>query len=431
MAERAEERGWRVYLVGGYVRDLLLGRPNDDVDVAVEGGAIDLANALQSHAEAKIDTADRFGTAHLTLGPGLPDIDLVTARRERYLSPGALPTVEPGTIDDDLARRDFTINALSIPVISGRWPVVSDQGGRQTLTHERSEGSWPLTTESMLDPHGGLRDLQAGLIRVLHPNSFVDDPTRIPRAVKYAERLGFKIEPETFELILRAVRDGAIATVSTDRMVRELLLIMEEERAPAMLARLEDLGVLRAIHPDLGWPYDKDSPTVDIRSESTSPAQRRDAYLAILGAEYAGAGEAGATEAEALARALGLNARHVRLMRDAATLAGLWPRLGEEGLRPSQVYNLLRGLDVNTLHAFTRISALASDDVAWRNLHAYLDHYRHVKPLLDGAYLKELGVEPGPIYSRILGELREAKLDGQLPEREDEERFVGEVLNKT
>jgi len=147
VAERAEERGWRVYLVGGYVRDLLLGRPNDDVDVAVEGGAIDLANALQSHAEAKIDTADRFGTAHLTLGPGLPDIDLVTARRERYLSPGALPTVEPGTIDDDLARRDFTINALSIPVISGRWPVVSDQGGRQTLTHERSEGSWPLTTD--------------------------------------------------------------------------------------------------------------------------------------------------------------------------------------------------------------------------------------------------------------------------------------------
>src|SRR5205823_12874042 len=123
-------------------------------------------------------------------------------------------------------------------------------------------------------------------------------------------------------------------------------------------------------------------------------------------------------------------AGQTRLVRDAAALAGMWPRLGEAGLRPSEVYNLLKGLDVNTLQAYTRISALAGDEAASRNLETYLDTLRHVKPLLDGSYLRELGVEPGPVYSRVLGELRKARLDGEVSERADEERFVRDLLEK-
>jgi tRNA nucleotidyltransferase (CCA-adding enzyme) len=398
-AETAAEHGWRIYLVGGYVRDLLMERAHYDLDVAVEGDAIALARELEGHLDARLEATHSFGTAYMELGGGKHFLDLVTARREWYESPGALPTVEPGTIADDLARRDFTINAMAIPVLS--------------------EG-----TGDLLDPHGGLVDLGAGLVRVLHPRSFIDDPTRIPRAVKYAVRLGFTIEPGTLELIFQAVRDGALAIVSLDRIVREILYIMQERRAGVMLARLEELGVLRAIHPYLGWPYPADSP-INLTEDANLPAHERlDTYLAILGAEFAPQPE----EAEALARSLGLGAHHTRLMRDAAQLVHDWPRLGAEGLSPSQVYELLKKLDSSALEAYRRIEAMSADAPAWDRLNDYLDRLRHVRPELDGNYLKGLGLPPGAIYRDVLGALMNAKLDGQLPAREDEERFVAEWL---
>jgi tRNA nucleotidyltransferase (CCA-adding enzyme) len=403
-ASLAEERGWHLYLVGGYVRDLLLGRANYDIDVSVEGDAMALASALQSEIGARLEIADRFGTARLELGQNLPHLDLVTARRESYPAPGALPVVEAGDIYDDLARRDFTINAMA----AGLAP-------QSTLAQQG--------ILALLDPHGGRLDVGAGLIRVIHPNSFVDDPTRILRAVKYARRLGFRIDEGTLELALRAVRDGALATVSTDRLVRELLLIMEEPNASAMLADLERLGVLRAIHLDLAWPYDAGSSMAPAVT-GLLPRQRRDTYLAILGAEYA----AGPEQGEELARSLGLDAGLTRLVRDAGRLAGLWQRLEEEELSPSQVYNLLKGLDVNTLQAYARIRALEGTAVARQRLLDYVERLREVKPLLDGNYLRSLGVEPGPVYKRVLDALLAAKLDGKLPGRVDEEKFVREWL---
>lgn len=397
----AAERGGRAYLVGGNPRDLLLSVPHHDVDVAIEGNALEIAETLASEADAQLETAERFGTANLTLPNALPGLDLVTTRKELYDYPGALPTVQPGTIYDDLARRDFTINAMALELL-------------------------PQDTGTFLDAHRGLNDLDSRLIRVLHDNSFIDDPTRIFRAVKYAGRLGFNIEPHTLELILRAIRDGAIVTVSADRLTREVLLIMEEPNAPAMLAHLEKLGALRAVNLDLSWPYEADSPTVKLTPPDVEPHDRRDTYLAVLGAEYAGFPD----EAEALARSLGLEAPLVRLVRDSARLAAVWPRMREPNLPPSQVYRLLKNLDEAALRAYARLAAVQSDTAAWVRLRDYLERLRFVRPALDGHSLGEMGVEPGPIYRRLLGALLDAKLDGKLPAREDEERFVRDWLER-
>ncbi len=396
----AHERSWALYLVGGYVRDLLLAIPDRDIDVSVVGDAVELASLLARMAGgvAVSEAHAAFGTATVGLGDGLR-LDLVTARKEVYPRPGSLPVVEPGTIQDDLARRDFTVNAMAFSLVPG---------GKGEL----------------LDPYSGMADLQARLIRVLHEKSFTDDPTRIFRAVKLAERLGFKVEKQTLELILRAVRDGALYTVSTDRTVRELLLILEEPKADYMLAALEKMGLLRSIHPDLAWPYQPGG-IKPAETPETPREVRRDTYLAILGAEQ-GSPEA----AESLARALHLTGPLAMLMRDAARLARLWPRLGEDEQSPSQTYNLLKDLDPNALQAYGRIEALSEDAIAWQRLHLYLDRLRHVRTETRGDYLRRLGVPTGPKYKQALEELLRAKLDGEVPGRADEERFVREWLRR-
>lgn len=382
------------------MRDLLLAIPDRDIDVSVAGDAVELAALLAQamNGVAVSEAHAAFGTATVGLGDGLR-LDLVTARKEVYPRPGSLPVVEPGTIQDDLARRDFTVNAMAFSLVPG---------GKGEL----------------LDPHGGIADLQSRVIRILHEQSFTDDPTRMFRAVKLAERLGFRVEKQTLELVLRAVRDGALYTVSIDRTVRELLLILEEPKANYMLASLENLGLLRSIHPDLTWPYEpgriKPTETPEISRE-----ERRDTYLAILGAEQ-GSPEA----AESLARALHLTAPLVSLMRDAARLARLWPRLGDGAQSPSQTYNLLKDLDINALQAYGRIEALSKDAVAWKRLHHYLDRLRHVQTDIKGDYLRSLGIPPGPKYKQALEELLRAKLDGEVPARTDEERFVREWLRR-
>jgi tRNA nucleotidyltransferase (CCA-adding enzyme) len=422
-ARLAIQHNWPVYLVGGWVRDGLLGIPNYDLDISVVGDAHALAHLIAQETGAEVEAHDRFDTATLhfpaeskvqSLKSNVEaseskiqnskfkiHIDLVTARRETYETPGALPTVEAGTIQDDLARRDFTINAMAAELT-------------------------PDGPGELVDPHGGLDDLNARLIRILHTGSFRDDPTRLIRAVKFAERLGFRIEQDMLELALQAIRDGALFTVSTDRVVRELLKVLEEPNAGAMLVRLEKLGILQAIHPALHWPYTPDR--LDIaKDESITPGERRDAYLATIGAELAHAPD----EAAQLARALNLTTPHVRLMDDAARLAQIWPQLGQPDMARSQVYNLLHPLDLNALEAYIRIRALSADTLPWERLHDYLTSARHIKPHITGEYLKQIGLSPGPAYKSLLQALLEAKLDGEVMTIADEERFVLEWLDKS
>ncbi|HUP27007.1 MAG TPA: hypothetical protein VM409_01125, partial [Chloroflexia bacterium] len=320
--------------------------------------------------------------------------------RESYPRPGGLPVVEAGKIADDLARRDFSINAMAV----------------------RLTRSGP---SELLDPFGGRGDLQAKQVRVLHSASFRDDPTRIFRAIKIARRLGFTIEKATLELILQAVRDGALYTVSVNRVTRELLFIMGEAQGDAILADLHHLGVLQAVHPILEWPYEPGQVRPHA-STTLSTKDRQGTYLTAIGADLADP-----EAAETLARGLNLPAPHVRLLKGGAELGLAWKELAGAELDNWQVYNLLRGIDVKTIEAFARLDLLKQEAVPWQRLTLYLNSLRHLKPALTGEYLMDLGVQPGPVFGELLGKLLEQKVAGNLPEREDEERFVREWLGSS
>jgi len=214
--EVATEKELRPFLVGGPVRDLILGRDNVvDVDLTLEEGGSTLARALAKRVGGRLRSFPQFLTYKVT-AEGLPEIDIATARKERYRSPGALPTVTAGRLKDDLVRRDFSINALAIDVMTGE----------------------------MLDPTGGARDLEARIIRVLHDESFADDPTRIFRAIRLCIRLGFTLEEHSADLLRAALENGALSTIAKERVWRELFLAFEEDDVPATVAALSNAGAL-------------------------------------------------------------------------------------------------------------------------------------------------------------------------------------------
>jgi tRNA nucleotidyltransferase (CCA-adding enzyme) len=226
--EVAAEKELRPFLVGGPVRDLLLGRHDVvDIDLTLEDGASTMARAIAKKINGRLRSFPQFLTYKIS-AEGLPEIDIATARKERYRSPGALPTVTAGRLKDDLLRRDFSINAIALD----------------------------LTTGEFHDPAGGERDLAAMAVRVLHDQSFVDDPTRIFRAVRLATRLGFSLEAGTARLLDRAVAAGALASIARERIWRELFLAFEEESAPNAIAALSAAGVLEVLFGKR--PFDSD-----------------------------------------------------------------------------------------------------------------------------------------------------------------------------
>src|SRR5215210_1572486 len=213
-----------VFLVGGALRDLLRGEPATDLDLAVEGDARSVARDLAGRLAGQLREHGRFGTA--TVRAGDLAFDLATTRRERYERPGALPIVEPAPLEEDLARRDFSVNAMAAGLTG------------EDFGH-------------LYDPHGGMADLAAGLVRVLHERSFLDDPTRLLRAVRYQTRLGFELDPETERLAREAVAADALSTVSGARIRDELMDLLRETDVRAGIERMRELEIHSALHPDL------------------------------------------------------------------------------------------------------------------------------------------------------------------------------------
>lgn len=216
----AEEMGFYTYAVGGLVRDLFLRRDNLDVDVVVEGDGIAFASGFSAGHNARLLTYEKFGTANIVLPDGFK-IDVATARTETYEHPAALPFVTPGSIRDDMFRRDFSINTLAVGLNPDRFGELLD------LFHARN-------------------DIKKRLIRVLHERSFMDDPTRIFRAVRFEKRFGFRIDDVTEKLIQDAVSAGLIERLSGYRISSELRLILKEEMPLLSVERLSELGVLSA-----------------------------------------------------------------------------------------------------------------------------------------------------------------------------------------
>jgi len=383
-AEISQAQGRGLYLVGGAVRDLLLGRANLDFDLVVEGDAPRLARQMGKASEEKVVTHPRFGTAKFRRGD--LSIDLITARSETYPRPGALPEVKPGTIGDDLLRRDFSVNAMAIHLS-------------------------PDSFGELFDPHGGKIDLERGLIRVLHDKSFVDDATRMLRALRYEHRLGFHLEQDTERLMRRD--KYMLDTISGDRIRHELELILKEERPEGILHRAEVLGVLQEIHPSLsgdGWLAERSA-----RARQLAVPPSSSLYLPLL--VYRLSGE----ESEGLIARLNIVGKAARNLRHVLRLKADLPALEAPGLSQSDIYRVLKQYSAEAITA----CALACDSAAIRSrLDLYLSDLRHVELFIDGEDLNEMGVIPGPRLGRMLKALHEAKLDHRVSTREEEETLV-------
>jgi tRNA nucleotidyltransferase (CCA-adding enzyme) len=415
-ADSAQELGYALYIVGGFVRDLLLGRPNFDIDLVVEGDAIRLARKLARDFGGRVRTHARFGTAKWILDDR-ESLDFVTARTEFYSHPTALPQVERSSIKQDLHRRDFTINTLAIRL---------DRDHRGEL----------------LDFYGGEQDLHDGVIRVLHSLSFTEDPTRILRAVRLEQRLEFHIEPRTQELIADAL--GLLSRVTGERIRHELFLLFQEPEPESGLARMEELDVLRQIHPGLrsdGWLQDKFRTLREAMPEWYEQSWRpsvtqedHDAlhgmplpsdnthhmYLALLTYRLI------LPELDTLGTRLKLARDDVDLLHAVAALRDEIERFQVSDVRPSEVYHLLAPYSGPAI----LITWVATDSRGVREyLSRYWQDYRHVKPLLTGDDLKRMGFSPGPIFGHVLGALRDARLDGQVATRRDEEQMAREMLD--
>jgi len=381
----ASEAGHSLYIVGGVVRDLFLGRANFDFDLVVEGDAIDLARKLAKNSRAKLTVHTRFGTAKLNY-PGF-SLDLATARSETYSRPGALPTVKPGSLKDDLIRRDFSINAMALHLNPQRFGELTDL-------------------------YRGKEDLEHRLIRILHPKSFIDDATRILRAIRYEQRLGFKLETETEKLLRRDV--AMLQTISGDRIRHELELILKEDEPEQALRRAEQLGVLSQLHPSLkgnGWlaqSFAQARQTVKRTSLATL-------YLCLIIYNL------NEKENAEFISHLNFPKNSVQAMRQTLQLKAQLHNLVKAGLKPSDIYRSLHGYSALAIQA----NALASESpLATQHINLYLSKLRYVKPLLNGQDLKKMGIPAGPKIGEILSAILKARLDGEVHTKKDAERLV-------
>jgi len=405
IGKTADELGISAYAVGGFVRDLLISVENFDLDVVVEGDGIRFAYAIAKKYGARVRPHHKFGTAVVIIPGGLK-FDVATARTEYYEYPAALPTVELGSIKKDLYRRDFTVNALAIRI------------------NEKGFGE-------LMDFFGGQRDLKDKAIRVLHNLSLIEDPTRAFRAIRFEVRMGFTISKHTQELIKSAVKMDLFHRLAGGRVYSELRLIFKETAPLSALKRMEDFGLLRFIHPKFKVTKEMESIFSSI-SETLAWFKllfldmESDSWLVYFMGLFDPLTE---KEAAELAARLTVPERHVKKLhtakREGKRILGEFYR--QPDITPYQVYLLLSVLPVEALLYMMAKTKTASSK---KHVSMYLTQYRDVQTDLTGDDLLEMGLQPGPHFKKLLASLLEAKMNGVLTNRAEEERFIKERIGK-
>ncbi|MFN2303616.1 MAG: CBS domain-containing protein [Anaerolineales bacterium] len=421
LAAEADKINLPIFVVGGFVRDLLLEHPSLDFDIVVEGDAIFFANRLAERFGGRVLTHHRFGTAkwHIAnirqgllnaLGFNeigndnqLPEtLDLITARTEFYEQPAALPTVESSSIKMDLHRRDFTINTLAL----------------------RLDGEYYGT---IYDYWGGLADLQKGHIRVLHALSFVDDATRLLRAVRFEQRFNFQIEPRTLALMRESL--PLLNQLTGARIRHEINLILAESKAHAMMARLDELGILQAIHPALTWDESLDPNLALLDLNKIEPfwelPTRTDhldlrqtlSYLIWLGSLPD-------QTLRSIASRLRFKSDLKKMLLATSELQNDIPNL--MNAKPSAVARMLDKAPRIVIYAVY----LVTKDVKLRGLiRQYVSEWSAVEPRTTGDDLREMGLRPSPAFGQILSTLRAAWLDGDIHSNEEEQALLQHLIS--
>ncbi|MEO0085325.1 MAG: hypothetical protein ABIK37_01700 [candidate division WOR-3 bacterium] len=382
MAAIAAEGGTRVFLVGGPVRDMLLGLESPDIDIAVERGMPGFGRRVARRLGGRFVYHERFMTGTVLLEDGR-HIDICQTRAESYPRPAMLPKVRPADIETDLGRRDFSINALALEVRLER-------------------------TGRLLDPWGGERDLRARQVRVLHERSFVDDPTRIFRCIRFAIRLDFEIERRTLELLRQAVKERRPALLTPERILYELRLICAEPRAVRMVEALIREQVL-----ETAWSWRPGSHFLD-RFCRLAQAQVGPEGLYVFWLSDLPGIERFPIRKEELAAAQairGFGRVRPRLMRAS---------------RPSGVVGALSGIPGMALAVLQVVEPAA---VAKR-IGRFLEEWVQVRPAITGQDLREMGLKPGPEFRRVLEKVREAKLEGRVKTLDEELTLARRIAGK-
>ncbi len=411
LGDLADEGGISLYLVGGVVRDLLLKRENWDLDLTVEGNGIAFARQVADRYGAGLAVFERFATARLVFPDGLK-IDIATTRRESYAQPAILPTVQLASIEEDLYRRDFTINAMAIQLNAAQFG------------HLR-------------DVYGGQRDLRARTIRVLHDGSFEDDPTRIFRAIRFEHRFGFRLERATLRLLAQTASTNLIARLSGPRLQNEILLLFSERDPVRAIARLAQLKLLRFLHRRLCYTKNVKRVVTAVpkalawwaRRFPDSVIDRPIVYLMALSSESSQA------VVTAMIRRLVLSREQAKnVSAGGSRIDRALKRLTDKGtVRPSQVYRLLADLSDKALVLLLAKQISRRHGVRLSLLKRHLLSFvknRAVKTALTGRDLQAMGLKPGPQYRIILGQLLDARIDGVVTTEADERALAHRLLKK-
>ncbi|MBM4338607.1 MAG: CBS domain-containing protein [Deltaproteobacteria bacterium] len=402
-----DDLGYSIFGVGGFVRDLLMRMENFDIDIVVEGDGIRFAEEFEKRFPCRIRTHKKFGTALILFSDGLK-VDVATARLEVYDSPAALPTVERGSIKADLYRRDFTINTLAIQLN-------------------------PRAFGELIDFFGGVKDIKEKVIRVLHNLSFVEDPTRIYRAIRFEQRFKFQIGKHTQNLIKHAVKMGIFDKLSGGRILSEFILICQEEDPIPALKRMRDFNLLRFLHPQLKLDDEKISLFEQIHHviswfDLLFLEERYERWLVYF---YGLIDSLKEEENLELCERLAMNDRQKKSSMERKRQGDLvllqifsWINAGREPKR-SEIYTTLSPLSTE-VKLF--IMAKTTQTVTRRYISLYFTQLKDTKPILRGRDLVQMGVPPGPSIRKGLEDLLKARLDEQVITRQDELQYVSKSL---
>lgn len=399
----SKETGMPAYLVGGFLRDLILGVPNFDIDIAVEGSGIIFAQLLAKKLKSGLRIHQRFGTATLTLCNCLK-VDIATARLEKYPSFACLPVVSPGSLKEDLARRDFTINAMAASLVE-------------------SDG------QKLIDPFGGRDDLRAGRIRVLHDLSFKDDPTRILRAVRFQQRFDFRFEPKTLRLLKEAVACGMLDKVHTHRIRDELILMLKERDPSKYLKRLSDLGGLSFLSDKLRFSKSTGKLFKSAQKEiywfiKKFPSRRKlDIWLIYFTALLE---PLSLSRIKMIILKLGLpKGEAKRIISYHRENRRIRLSLSKKGVRPSHIFSLLEPLSYEEV---ILLRCNSSNPYLKKYIRDFLEIYNGMRTFISGHDLHGLGILPGPRYQKIFAQVLAAKLNAGLRSRSQELALIKKLV---
>jgi len=390
----AVDGGMEAWLVGGVVRDIMLGVGAGDLDVVVEGNGLEFARKASKELGANLIEYERFLTATLQF-PDLSRVDIATARTEVYDNPGSLPRVSPAPVRDDMRRRDITINAMALSITRGKFA-------------------------ELFDPFDGAGDIAGKTIRVLHDRSFIDDPTRILRVARFEARFGFNMDQQTLKLLYGAVAGGVFETISADRLREELFLVFHEHEPGPAFVRMGELGVLADIIPGVDTGGDLPRFLVDAHRVAGLVEKGKEWDPAILGLLLLVRGISPDQSAR-LADRLNLNASG----RRAVSMAGELPQIAHQA--GTSAMSGLHGLLADApLEVKLAVLVMMENETSRRLLVEYMRQGREARPETTGDDLIKMGYNRGPGLKRILDALLVEKLDGRVNTRGEEEVFVRE-----